>query len=148
MVLTSAASTTNVAARSKARKRALDILFEADQRSSSAFDVLARLQAETQGDLNAYVSVLVNGVMEHQAEIDDVISTYSQGWTIERMPAVDRCLARIGVYELIYQSDIPEGVTLDEIVTLAADVSTDESPAFLNGLLAKVAAMKDRLGLV
>jgi N utilization substance protein B len=131
-----------VAARSKARKRALDILFEADQRDVSASEVLTRAAAD---ELNVYVSELISGVLQHQAVIDETIETYSEGWPLSRMPAVDRAIARIAVYELLYNEEIPDGVAIDEAVTLASDLSTDDSPVFLNGLLGRIAAIKHRI---
>ncbi|MEY4323101.1 MAG: hypothetical protein RL410_882 [Actinomycetota bacterium] len=131
-----------MAARSKARKRALDILFEADQRDVSASEVLTRAAAD---ELNVYVSELISGVLQHQAVIDETIETYSEGWPLSRMPAVDRAIARIAVYELLYNEEIPDGVAIDEAVTLASDLSTDDSPVFLNGLLGRIAAIKHRI---
>lgn len=136
-----------MSARTKARKRALDVLFEADQRSVSALEVLTRSEAAASVPLNSWVSTLVNGVTEHAVTIDETIETYSEGWALDRMPAVDRALARIAVYELVYQADVPDAVTIDEIVSLASEISTDESPAFLNGLLGRIAAIKHRISL-
>lgn len=136
-----------MSARTKARKRALDVLFEADQRSVSAIDVLGRSESSASVPLNPWVSTLVNGVTEHAVTIDETIETYSEGWALDRMPAVDRALARIAVYELVYQQDVPDAVTIDEIVSLASEISTDESPAFLNGLLGRIAAIKHRISL-
>lgn len=145
MVLTSAVLTTDVTARSKARKRALDVLFEADQRSVSAADVLARNLEAATSPMNPLVEELVRGVQAHQVAIDETIETYSEGWTIDRMPAVDRALARLGVYEIVFSEETPDAVTIDEVVTLAADISTDDSPAFLNGLLGRVSKIKHRI---
>ena len=136
-----------MAARSKARKRALDILFEADQRSISAADVLTRNEAASTASMNPLVAELVNGVLDHLSAIDDTIETYSEGWTLDRMPAVDRALARIGVFEIVFAAETPDPVTIDEVVSLAADLSTDESPAFLNGLLARISRIKSRISL-
>ena len=134
-------------ARSKARKRALDILFEADQRSISAADVLTRNEAASTTSMNPLVAELVNGVLDHLSAIDDTIETYSEGWSLDRMPAVDRALARIGVFEIVFAAETPDPVTIDEVVSLAADLSTDESPAFLNGLLARISRIKSRISL-
>ena len=131
-----------MAARSKARKRALDILFEADQRDVSASDVLARAAGD---ELNVYVAQLISGVLDHQSVIDETIETYSEGWPLSRMPAVDRAIARVAVYELLYNDDVPDAVAIDEAVTLASELSTDESPVFLNGLLGRIAAIKHRI---
>jgi transcription antitermination protein NusB len=140
-----------VGARSKARKRALDVLFEADQRETAPLDVLQSTQerrtAEKDPALSPYVDEIVRGVVGHQEEIDELLSTYSLGWTLDRMPAVDRCVLRIGVYEIVWQDDVPDAVAISEAVTLAGDHSTDESPSFVNGLLARIAEVKPRLGL-
>jgi N utilization substance protein B len=138
-----------VAARSKARKRALDILFEADQRSVSVSDVLSatvdRRSADKQPALHPYTIEIIEGVTNHASRIDEILSTYSLGWTLERMPAVDRAALRIGVFELLWVDDVPDAVAIAEAVELVSDHSTDESPAFVNGLLARVAEIKPRL---
>ena len=131
-----------MAARSKARKRALDILFEADQRGVSATEVLQRAALD---ELNEYVSTLIHGVLAHTLVIDETIETYSEGWPLSRMPAVDRAICRVAVFELLYSDDVPDAVVIDEAVTLASQLSTDESPAFLNGLLGRISAIKHRL---
>jgi N utilization substance protein B len=138
-----------VAARSKARKRALDILFEADQRSVSVPDVLSatvdRRSSDKQPALHPYTIEIIEGVTNHASRIDEILSTYSLGWTLERMPAVDRAALRIGVFELLWVDDVPDAVAIAEAVELVSDHSTDESPAFVNGLLARVAEIKPRL---
>lgn len=146
-VPTSAVLTTDVTARSKARKRALDVLFEADQRSVAPVDVLDRNEKAATSPMNPLVGDLVRGVSAHQIAIDETIETYSEGWTLDRMPAVDRCLARLGVYEIVFEQGTPDEVTIDEVVTLASDISTDDSPAFLNGLLARVSKIKHRISV-
>lgn len=138
-----------MSARSKARKRALDILFEADLRGSDPIEVLAgqadRRQAEGEPALNDYVTELVTGVATHRDRIDELITTYSMGWTLERMPAVDRSLLRIAAYEVLYRDDIPDAVAISEAVALAQDLSTDESSGFVNGLLGRLSEIKDRV---
>lgn len=130
-----------MSARHRARKRALDVLFEAEARGIPALDVLAETNRRRgdagEPELNPYSAELVRGVVEHEDRIDDILSTYSLGWTVERMPAVDRSILRIGVYELLW-GDVPDAVAIDEAVELARELSTDESPAFVNGLLARV----------
>jgi N utilization substance protein B len=139
-----------VSARRKARKRALDVLFESDQRALAPVDVLEATQVRRQADgepaLNPYVAELVTGVAEHQEYIDELLNTYSRGWTVDRMPSVDRCILRIATFELLHQTDIPPGVVIAEAVALAADHSTDESPSFVNGLLARIAEIRERVG--
>ena len=134
-------------ARSKARKRALDVLFESELRSVPLLDLLA--ERITLGDppVSEYTAELVRGVSVHRARIDELIAEYAEGWTLERMPAVDRNILRIGVYELLWADDIPDGVAISEAVLLARDLSTDGSPAFVNGLLARIADLKPTLQL-
>ncbi|MBM3685712.1 MAG: transcription antitermination factor NusB [Actinobacteria bacterium] len=139
-----------MSARHKARKRALDVLFQADLRDVDPLTVLAdaqRLRSD-EGDvpLNPYVAQLVEGVTSHRARIDELLSTYSLGWTLERMPGVDRSILRLGAYEVLW-GDVPEAVALDEAVALARELSTDDSPAFVNGLLARIAGQRSTLDL-
>ena len=132
-------------ARSKARKRALDILFEAEQRDSPVLDLLAERMTLGSPPVPGYAADLVRGVATRAARIDELISQYAQGWTLDRMPAVDRNVLRIGLYELLWADDVPDGVAISEAVLLARDLSTDGSPAFVNGLLARIAELKPSL---
>jgi N utilization substance protein B len=136
-----------VGARSKARKRALDLLFEADQRGLDTLDLLAeRLAAPTgQTALPQYAVDLVEGVVAHLERIDEVLATYSHGWTLARMPAVDRNVLRLGVWEVLWNDEVPDAVAVDEAVELVAELSTDESPDFVNGLLGRIADLKPTL---
>ena len=134
-------------ARSKARKRALDVLFEAELRHQPVLDVLAERAADKIPPLPAYAADLVRGVHAHQERIDELIAENSQGWTLDRMPAVDRNLLRIGAYELLWADDIPDAVAISEAVQLARDLSTEGSPAFVNGLLARLLELKPTLTL-
>ena len=139
-----------MAARHKARKRALDVLFQSDIRDVDPLVVLAesdRLRTD-EGDapLNPYVSELVTGVVEHRERIDEILSTYSLGWTLDRMPGVDRAVLRLGTYELLW-GHVPAAVALDEATALARELSTDDSPAFVNGLLARIADQRSTLDL-
>lgn len=136
-----------MSARSKARKRALDLLFEAEQRGVNVSELLSeRLAAPvTQAPLNPYTETLVTGVVAHWRDIDELLSTYSQGWTLERMPAVDRSILRLGAFEVLYGEGVPEAVAISEAVALATDLSTDESPRFVNGLLARLLQVKPTL---
>ena len=128
-------------ARHRARKRALDVLFEADLRQVPIGEALAETEARRgeSGDppLNPYTVEVVRGVADHRERIDEILATYSLGWTLDRMPAVDRNILRIGVFELLW-GEIPDAVAIDEAVELARELSTDESPAFINGLLSRV----------
>ncbi|MBX9245873.1 transcription antitermination factor NusB [Actinotalea ferrariae] len=136
-----------MAARSKARKRALDVLFEADQRGLPPLEVLtARLaQPGHETALPQYSVDLVEGVLGQLDRIDELIATYSHGWTIERMPAVDRAILRLGAWEILYNDDVPDAVAVDEAVELARGLSTDESPTFVNGLLGRIVDLKPTL---
>ena len=134
-----------MSARSKARKRALDVLFESDLRDVDPLQTLRDRLASRNGDLVAsvdYALTLVEGVVEHRDRIDEILSTYAEGWTLDRMPAVDRAILRIALYELLWCADIPDAVAIDEAVELAKSLSTDESPRFVNGLLGRVALVK------
>jgi transcription antitermination protein NusB len=136
-----------VSARTKARKRALDLLFEAEQRGVDAADLLReRLAAPvTEAPLSEFTADLVMGVVEHWGQVDELITTYSQGWTLQRMPAVDRAILRLGAYEVLYSADVPEPVAISEWVGLATELSTDDSPRFVNGLLARLVEVKPTL---
>ncbi|MET1064005.1 MAG: transcription antitermination factor NusB [Arthrobacter sp.] len=134
-----------MSARGKARNRALDVLFEAEQRSVSAFDVLKSRREQTDQIVNPYTLEIVEGVVSHQMAIDEFLETYSQGWTLDRMPSVDRIILRIGTWELLYNDDVPDGVAVSEAVALAKTLSTDESPSFINGLLGRLQQLKPSL---
>jgi N utilization substance protein B len=127
-----------VAARSKARKRAVDLLYEADLRGTDPVSTLAERVVLADPPVNEYTIELVEGVHQWQAEIDQILSEYAEGWTIERMPGVDRAVLRLGVYELLWRDDVPDAVAIDEAVELAKSLSTDESPRFINGVLGNV----------
>jgi N utilization substance protein B len=139
-----------VAARTKARKRAFQILFEADQRGSAVTAVLAdwirhARTDERQPPVGEYTMQLVEGYAERADRIDELIATYAVGWTLDRMPAVDRNLLRLGAYELIWEDAVPDAVVIDEAVQLAKEFSTDDSPAFVNGLLGRLKELKPTL---
>jgi transcription antitermination protein NusB len=134
-----------MAARSKARKRALDILFEAEIRSEPVLALLDARTAAADPPVAPYAAELVEGVHAHRGQIDELLAAHAQGWTLDRMPAVDRNVLRIGLYELLWADDVPDGVAISEAVLLARDLSTDASPAFVNGLLAGIAELKPSL---
>jgi N utilization substance protein B len=136
-----------LAARTKARKRAIDLLFEADQRGMNVHDLLADRLARpvTEAPLSQYTADLVEGVVAHWTDINELLSTYSQGWSLERMPSVDRAILRLGAFEVLYADDVPEGVAIAEAVELAKSLSTDDSPKFVNGLLGRLAEVKPTL---
>ncbi len=138
-------------ARSKARKRALDALYEADVRKLDPLEVAATTSARRLAEDNViaheYTLELVSGVTSHRERIDELLSTYSHGWTLARMPAVDRNILRISTFELLWSDQVPDAVVLDEAVELAKELSTDESPVFINGLLAKLLQVRPTLDL-
>ncbi len=133
-----------MSARTKARKRALDILYAADVRQSTIPESLAR-EAERAVNEPArqaswlYARDIIDGVVDNQVEIDELIETYSQGWTLARMPNIDRAILRIGIWEILYNDAIPVAVAIDEAVESAKVLSTDDSAGFVNGLLGKIA---------
>ncbi|MCD9153050.1 transcription antitermination factor NusB [Aeromicrobium duanguangcaii] len=131
-------------ARTKYRKRALDILFESESRGLSADGTLADRLEVNDPPVNPYTVSLVEGVAANIGEIDALLAEYSVGWTLDRMPAVDRNLLRIAVYEIKYLDDVPDAVAISEAVELAKELSTDESPRFVNGLLSKVSQVKTK----
>ncbi len=134
-------------ARTKSRKRALDLLFEADQRGVNVqgllVERLARPMAQTA--LPEYAVTLVEGVVRNWSEINDLLATYSQGWTVERMPAVDRAILRLATWEIVHSDEVPVAVAISEAVAMAKELSTDDSPAFVNGLLGRIAEIRHTL---
>jgi transcription antitermination protein NusB len=136
-----------VSARSKARKRALDILFEAELRGLPTLELLSERQSVGDVPVQPYAAELVRGVATHSERIDELISWNLVDWTLERMPAVDRNILRLGVYELLWADGVPDGVAISEAVALAQDLSTDNSASFVNGVLARIKADKPTLSL-
>ena len=134
-----------MAARSKARKRALDILFECEVRGLAVGETLDERVLAGDPPVNEYTVRLIRGIGEHRARIDELVSTYSQGWSLERMPTVDRNVLRIGVFEIMYVDEVPDAVAISEAMNLVRDLSTDESPTFVNGVLGSVLRDKSAL---
>lgn len=133
-------------ARSKARKRALDLLYAADMRGESALDALEAGIAEGEPPNNEYTATLIRGVADHAARIDALLSEYSTDWTIDRMPAVDRNVLRLGVWEVLWgPEDVPATVAVSEAMGLVRELSTDESPPFVNGILGAIQRNRDSL---
>ena len=129
--------------RHQARKRAVDLLFEAEARGLTPAEIAdaRNARAEQQADvapLNSYTVTVARGVTQHAAHIDDLISAHLQGWTLDRLPAVDRAILRVAVWDLLHADDVPEPVAVDEAVELAKKLSTDESPGFVNGVLGQI----------
>ncbi len=135
-----------MSARSKARKRAVDVLFEADQRGSDPLETLAGRIAAAEPPVAEFTVELVEGVVAHRDRIDELLSTYAQGWTLDRMPGVDRVVLRLATFELLWRDDVPDAVVVDQAVELARSLSTDESPSFVNGLLGRLVELKPALG--
>jgi N utilization substance protein B len=136
-----------VGARSKARKRALDVLYEAGQRNGDALATLRERLALSDPPVPEYAATLVEGVVQHRERIDELLSTYAEQWTLDRMPPVDLAALRIGAYELLWCDDVPDAVAVSEAVALVADLSTDESAGFVNGLLARLLSLKPSLAV-
>lgn len=134
-------------ARSKARKRAVDVLFESGQRGLDPVTLLADrlVESGTQTALPQYSADIVEGVTAQLGRIDEAIETYAQGWTLDRMPAVDLAVLRVGVWEILCNDEVDDPVAIDEAVELARTLSTDDSPAFVNGLLGRIARLKSTL---
>jgi N utilization substance protein B len=130
-----------VSARRKARKRALDFLYEADIRSASALDLLANRPADELSQAD-YVRELLAGVGEHKAKIDELITTYAQGWDMDRMPAIDRNILRIALFEILWSTEIIDDVAVSEAVEIATELSTDDSAKYINGVLGRIVVLK------
>jgi transcription antitermination protein NusB len=134
-----------MSARSKARKRALDLVFAAEARGRAPGDFLADQVEAGEAPTNDYTVTLVQGVADHLARIDELIATYAEGWSLDRMPAVDRNVLRLGVFEVLWVDDVPDAVAVSEALNLVRELSTDESPAFVNGVLGNIVRNKERL---
>ncbi|GEC98556.1 N utilization substance protein B [Kocuria varians] len=132
-------------ARSKARIRAVEILFEAEQRDESVRDALVRRRENSSSPIQPYTVEILEGVDGRREDIDEFLETYSQGWELSRMPAVDRNALRVGAWELLYNNDVPDGVAVAEAVAVARELSTDDSPRFVNGLLGRLQKVKPSL---
>ena len=131
-----------MSARSKARKRALDVLYESELRDVDPVTTLAERIELAEPPVNDYTIELVEGVHDHQRRIDEILAQYAEGWTVDRMPDVDRAVLRLGVYELLWCPGVPGAVAIDEAVELAKTLSTDESPRFVNGVLGRISRDK------
>jgi len=140
-----------VSARSKARKQSLDLLYESDIRGTSSAELLSLRDVIEDGPdarpIREYTKILINGVNEHIRKIDELISTYAQGWDMDRLPAVDRNVLRIGIYEILWQEDVPDAVAIDEALALAKELSTDESSGYIHGVLGRISSISNELNL-
>ena len=136
-----------MSARTKARKRAIDAVFASDLRKENPANLLAATlkqvgDRQNQDEIFGYAEEIVNGVVEHYEEIDDLIETYSVDWSIDRMPTLDRAILRCALWEVLFNSEVPNGVAINEAVEIAKEYSTDDSGSFINGLLSKIAATR------
>ena len=140
-----------MSARSKARKAALDLLYEADIRGTNAVETLNLRDVVEEGPdarpIREYTRELVNGVGDNFRKIDELITTYAQGWDMDRLPAVDRNILRLGIYEILWSETTPDGVAIDEALTLAKELSTDESAGYIHGVLGRISSIKESLAI-
>lgn len=136
-----------MSARSKARKQALDILYESDIRGATPESILESRAVPEEGPdarpLREFTRELILGVVSNKRKIDELITTYAQGWDMDRLATVDRNILRLAIFEIIWSDDLADGIAIDEALTLARDISTDESSAFIHGLLGKISSIKD-----
>ena len=138
-----------MSARSKARKQALDILYESDIRNSDAIATLESREVLEEGPdarpIRDFTRELIAGVSANRRKIDELIATYAQGWDMDRLAAVDRNILRLGIYEIVWSDDVADGIAIDEAITLAKDLSTDDSATFIHGLLGKISSIKESI---
>ncbi len=138
-----------MSARSKARKQALDILYESDIRSSDAAATLEARDITEDGPdarpIREFTRELISGVSANKRKIDELIATYAQGWDMDRLAAVDRNILRLAIYEIVWNDDLADGIAIDEAITLAKDLSTDDSATFIHGLLGKISSIKESI---
>jgi len=140
-----------VSARSKARKQALDLLYESDIRGNDLLQTLQSRDVVEEGPdarpIRDYTKELVNGVAENRRKIDELITTYAQGWDMDRLPAVDRNILRLGIFEILWSSEVPISVAIDESLALAKELSSDESSKYIHGVLGRIASIKDTISI-
>jgi N utilization substance protein B len=140
-----------VSARSKARKQALDLLYETDIRGTNLVETLVARDVPAEGPdarpIREYTRELVNGVSDNRRKIDELITTYAQGWDMDRLPAVDRNILRLGIYEILWASAVPTSVAIDEALMLAKELSSDESSKYIHGVLGRIASIKDTISI-
>jgi N utilization substance protein B len=140
-----------VSARSKARKQCLDLLYEGDIRSLAPADLLALRDVEDDvpdaRPVREYTKELILGIAEHRRKIDELISTYAQGWDMDRLPAVDRNILRLGIYEILWRKDLDDAVAINEALNLAKELSTEDSATYIHGVLGRIASIRDNLAI-
>ncbi|CAN2200270.1 NusB Transcription termination factor [Candidatus Nanopelagicaceae bacterium] len=138
-----------MSARSKARKQALDLLYEADIRGSSALELLQSRDVIEDGPdarpIREFTKDLISGISTNSRKIDELITTYAQGWDMDRLPAVDRNILRLAIYEIVWSADLADGIAIDEALTLAKELSTDESAGYIHGVLGKISSIKESI---
>ena len=135
-----------MSARRKARKRALDFLYEADIRSASPLELLGS-RAASELSQSEYVVELLTGVETNKSKIDELITSYAQGWDMDRMPAIDRNILRIALFEILFKSDLDDQVAASEAVEIAGELSTDDSAQYINGILGRIIILKPSFAL-
>lgn len=140
-----------MSARSKARKQTLDLLYEADIRGASAAELLALRDIVEDGPdarpIREFTKVLIAGITENKRKIDELIATYAQGWDMDRLPAVDRNILRLGIYEIVWSTDLADGIAIDEALTLAKELSTEESAGYIHGVLGRISSIKESIAI-
>jgi len=140
-----------VSARSKARKQALDLLYETDIRGTNLVETLMARDIPADGPekrpIREYTRELVNGVSDNRRKIDELITTYAQGWDMDRLPAVDRNILRLGIYEILWSNAVPTSVAIDEALDLAKELSSDDSSKYIHGVLGRIASIKDTISI-
>ena len=140
-----------MSARSKARKQALDLLYETDIRGTNVVETLVARDIPAEDPdarpIREYTRELVNGVSENRRKIDELITTYAQGWDMDRLPAVDRNILRLGIYEILWSSAVPTSVAIDEALDLAKELSSDDSSKYIHGVLGRIASIKDTISI-
>jgi len=140
-----------VSARSKARKQALDLLYETDIRGTNLLETLVARDIPAEGPdarpIREYTRELVNGVSDNRRKIDELITTYAQGWDMDRLPAVDRNILRLGIYEILWSTSVPTSVAIDEALDLAKELSSDDSSKYIHGVLGRIASIKDTISI-
>lgn len=138
-----------MSARSKARKQALDLLYESDIRGSSALELLQSRDVIEDGPdarpIREFTKELISGISTNSRKIDELITTYAQGWDMDRLPAVDRNILRLAIFEIVWTADLADGIAIDEALTLAKELSTEESAGYIHGVLGKISSIKESI---
>jgi N utilization substance protein B len=140
-----------VSARSKARKQTLDLLYEADIRGTSPSDLLTAREVDEEGPdarpIREFTKELISGITTNRRKIDELIATYAQGWDMDRLPAVDRNILRLGIYEIVWNSELEDGIAINEAILLAKELSTDDSAGYIHGVLGRISSIKESIAI-